>query len=351
METLELIKDWSFKSIWNEASLRQEREPKARDYAYCSELGKPLIDRFLSMKGVAPSNPPNMRSKRKFLFGDIVEEFANIILSLLGVTVKRQEVVCIEGIIPIHGKIDFVIEGIPNYEMARHGVRQLNFSEGITDYLLSVVDKFEEKIGHRELAPIIRECKSVSQYAIDAVSENGGMLHHKLQVYPYLKGTDIKIAYIDYISKADSLMEECRVSYPDPRLEDRIGKDLEELNYYLKNNEQPPPAPLITWEGKFKKSFFVEWSNYLELVYGFKTPEDYRKAVQGKIASWNRTLARLKMINEGAKTKPSKKFPEGQLIKLTDKNLDAVTEMDKEGWDAYALSAKAKIELDEEEND
>lgn len=338
------------KDIWNEAALRQDRPFIAREYIYASEMSKPLIDIYLSMKGTQPTNLPNMRSRRKFLMGNLIEELQGIIISTLGLRVDLQQVVQTNGLIPVRGKIDFLIQGIPNYEQARIKIRSLGFSAECIDYLLSVIDKFEAKIGNKEFAPMIRECKSCSHFVIEKIGGGGSIIGHKLQLYHYLKGLNIPLGYVDYLSKDDSMMEECRVQYPDNDLGREYDGKLFTLKEHLDGNIEPPKLPLIAFEdGRFTKQFGIEYSNFLTLIYGFDEPQNYSDSVKGKIGRWNTVLKRIKRIEDGECTPPSKKFPEGQKIKLTDKNQLAIEEMNKEGFDPYALAKIAVVPEEAEE--
>lgn len=348
---MKIITDWRMKDVWNNASLRPDRPLAKRDYCYASELAKPLIDRFLSMNAVEPTNPPNMRSRRKFLMGEIIEEMQGIVISLLGLRTDMQQQVNTNGIISVHGRIDFLVQGIPNYEKARFDVAKLGFSQSFIDYLTSVINEFERKMGDCNFAPMVRECKSCSEYLMNTLQEGGFVIGHKLQLFHYLKGLNLPLGYVDYISKGDSLMEDTRVEYPDDILEAQYNNSLSELKGYLDSNQRPPADPLIIFEGKFKKNFGVEYSNYLELVYGYKTPQDYSDTVKGKIASWNRVLARIKDVSEGKRNKPTKAEPLGALVKLTDKNKVVIEEMAKDGLDAYELAIVAKVDNEEEEDD
>jgi hypothetical protein len=66
------ITDFSMRDVWNMASLRPDRPLVERDYLWASQLNQPTVDNFLSMKGEKPTNPPNARSRRKFLAGNIL---------------------------------------------------------------------------------------------------------------------------------------------------------------------------------------------------------------------------------------------------------------------------------------
>lgn len=326
-----MIKDFSMRGIWNDAALRPDREAKKRDYLWASMLSRPLVDNYLSMMGVEPSNPPNMRSRRKFLAGNLIEEIQGIIVNCLGLKTDKQEEVWTRGVIDVKGKLDFLIQGKPDYFGARKKINKLGFSKETIDYLLSVVDKFEITIGNNEFAPMIRECKSCSQYVIEKIGKGGEIIGHKLQLYHYLKGMNLPLGYVDYISKDNMLMEECLVEYPDKRLEDIYNNYLTDLKKYLDANERPPLESLIAWEGKFSKNFGIEYSGYLTMLYGFETPEAYREVVSGKIARWNRVLLRVKNND-----------------KMTKKNEEVIKEMEISGYNVQELAGKLEGVIEEE---
>jgi hypothetical protein len=51
---------WSFYQIWNESLEKDKsRELKERNTIWASELGGAMIDRYLKMKAIKPTNPPN----------------------------------------------------------------------------------------------------------------------------------------------------------------------------------------------------------------------------------------------------------------------------------------------------
>ncbi len=60
------------------------REFKPRDYIYASEIGQGMYDRYLSMKGVITSNPPNEIALRKFKLGNMIEDFFKLVLYEIG---------------------------------------------------------------------------------------------------------------------------------------------------------------------------------------------------------------------------------------------------------------------------
>jgi len=336
------ITDFSMRDVWNMASLRPDRPLVERDYLWASQLNQPTVDNFLSMKGEKPTNPPNARSRRKFLAGNIWEDIQTIPIKAMGIRLEKQEEVWTHGRIKVKGKLDFLIEGKPDYEQARHYISKLYFSTELTDYLLAVVDRFYNVYGDTEFAPMVRECKSCSSYVIEKVQRGGRMIGHELQLYHYLKGLNLPMGYVDYISKDDALMEQVKVEYPNKDLEMRYERTIDELYEYLVHNERPPVSPLIVWEGKFQRNFYVEYSNYLTLLYGFETPEEYRNFVSKTITARNAVLARMKKIEKGETT------PTGKPIVLTDKNKVALEEIEKAGFNIKELVADM-MDIEEEE--
>jgi len=333
----------SLTKLWNNSLILDERELKARDYCWASELGKPQIDRYLSMKGVKQSNPPNERSKRKFFAGNIWEFIAGLVLHQMGIIITKQEHIVNEDMpLKVTGRLDYMIGGTPDYNKARSYIASMPFDQEMMARFLKVIDNFENEYGQDEIRPMVHEIKSCSHYVIEKIQEGGNIEGHDFQIDHYLRGLKMNSGIIDYISRDDALMAE-RVVTRSEAMDKRLLQDLSTLKGYLDANQEPPKAPLITFENKFSKNFGVEYSSYLTKVYGFETPEDYRNSVQSKIASWNRLLKRLKDINEGKQT------PTGKSILLTDKNKLAVDEIAREGFgDANVLSKKAKIEEEEE---
>src|SRR6185295_1528178 len=77
---------WGFAGVWNQSlTVRQERPLVPRDYVWASEIGGSMIDRYLKMQGVQPSNAPNLRSLRKFQAGDIWEWLCALVLKRAGI--------------------------------------------------------------------------------------------------------------------------------------------------------------------------------------------------------------------------------------------------------------------------
>lgn len=338
----------TFAEIWNSSLITEDRVLVERPYCWASELGKPMVDRYLAMTATPYSNSPNTRSRRKFFAGNVWEFVAGLILSQLGIIQDNQQEVWTHGALSVKGKLDYLLGGKPNYDKARDTIRHFQFQKEMTERFVKVIEMFEQTIGHEEIEPRVHEIKSCSEYVIEKLQAGGFIAGHDLQIFHYLKGLSMPQGEIDYISKNDALMETRVINFPNLELNNKYERDLITLKGYLDAKQQPPKEPLILFEEKFTKNFGIEYSSYLTLVYGFKEPMEYSELVKGKIQRWNRVLARLKDIQDGKRGKPTKKEPEGKLITLTDNNLEAIEEMSKEGYDAYTLCKIAVVEPEEE---
>lgn len=322
----------TFTQIWNDSLIMEQREPTPRDYCWASELGKPMIDRYLAMKGVAPSNAPNMRSYRKFFAGNVWEFVAGLVLYQIGIVQEEQRELWVEDApLRVKGKLDYLIGGVPNYDKARDVLKSYPFQKDMTARFMRVVDHFEQTIGHAEILPCVHEIKSCSQYLVDKIQNNGRVLGHDLQIYHYLRALGMDEGHIDYISRDDALMAERRV-FTDPGLTNIYDSLLSELKGYLDSDTQPEPDPLILFEdGRFIKNFGVEYSNYLTMIYGFERPDMYDEHVKRRIDKWNRVLVRARAERDGLTT------DKGNTIKLTDANKEVIDEIHNEGFEFEKL--------------
>jgi len=312
--------------IWNRTIIsKKDRDLKPRDYAWASEMGSPLIDRYLKMNGIVPSNPPNDRAKRKFFAGNLYEWIVFMVLNTSGIVISRQEEVWIkDGKIPVKGKIDFLIGGKPDYDKARQELDKYPMSEEIKWFFNNVIETMSlEYTG--EIAVSVKEIKSLSSFMFDRVKIKGPLVNHQLQLLHYQMGLNIGRGSVAYICRDDCRLLEFDIEQPDI-LKSQYYNELEKLHGYISANEMPTKEPLIIFDGRFNKSPGVEYSPYLTMIYGFNQPEDYRNEVTAKINRFNRVLKRVK---DGAK--------------ITDKNKIVIEEMEKEGYDVNELSKVADI--------
>jgi len=332
---------WSFCNLWNDSVISTNRELVPRDYCYASEIGQPLVDRWMKMKAIEPTNPPNMRSLRKFEAGNLVEWIVRFVLQRAGLIQDCQERVYVEydGLLKVSGKLDFKAGGMPDFERAKHDVSSMYLPSSIEQSSLYMVQKLHDQFAGKPLKEIVLEIKSCSTFVMDAMEKTEKPIpHHKFQAFHYIKGLNMDEAHLVYVCKDDLRMQEFPIFNPS-RVELEYVADLKAITGYYNNNERPPLEPLIQWkheQGKFSKSLGIEYSNYLTLLYGFETPRDYSDSVKGKVASWNRVIARYATDQ-----------------KITDKNKLVAFEISQSGYDFDALVHAAKsigITEEEEEN-
>jgi len=331
--------DWSLAQVWNAVAMKPDRPLEKRNYVYASELGKPYYDRILKMNAVKFTTPPNDRSRRKFLAGNLFEYLVKQILISAGIY-KRDEVKIDASPYPdtldVHGRCDFsTVNGFIDQGEAVNNLAAL----ALPEYLYEIGKKLIKSLEGVYLKEKILELKSVSTFAMDKVEKSKVAIPgHSLQAYHYQKNGKIP-AEICYCCRDDMRMAEFGL---DVRASEAIYRaDLEKITYYYKKKKTPPREPLCLFDdtlGRFSKNFGIEYSVYLT-HYGFKSPDEYRQAVSF-IEKWNRALNRFVLAETGAKT------PTGKPIIITSKNNDIKTEITKAGHDFKKIIA-LKIELGE----
>jgi len=306
--------DWQFENIWNDSLIPVERKPEPRERIFASELGGAMVDRYLKMKGVEYSTPPNMRSLRKFEAGNYIEWLVSLVLKRAGLIISQQDRLeyAYDGLLPVSGKIDFLAGGTPDFAKARAEMDLYDLPPFARKATNDIIDRFEAS-GLSEFKKIVLEIKSCSSFVFKSIEATEAPLkNHVLQAFHYIKCLGLDEAHIVYVSKDDMLLKEFGVYNPSPT-EDVYKKDIETITGYFRANQRPPLEPLIGWEnGKFTVNRRVEYSNYLELLYGFERPEQYRAQVNKVVTSTNRVVKR---IIDGAK--------------MTDKNKEAIESIKK----------------------
>jgi hypothetical protein len=289
--------NWSFYQIWNSSlENRQEREIKPRDMIWASELGGSYLDRILKMKGVPPSNPPNARSLRKFEAGNIWEWIIGFVLKRAGILISRQDLISYQypELLKVSGKLDFIAGGKPDWEKAKNEINNLDLPDFIQKSTLAIIDNLQKQFPN-ELKKIILEVKSKSSMLFDRVEQGVADPNHKLQLFHYLKASDMDEGHIVYICKDDCRMMEIGVMNPS-EVESDYKKDIETITSYYSHQELPPKEAEVTFEEetfKFRKNWKVGYSNYLTMNYGYKDTAEFDLRWDKSIASWNRVFARF----------------------------------------------------------
>lgn len=339
--------DWSLSQVWNAVALKPERPLVKRDYVYASELGQPMCDRVLKMNAVPMTNPPNARSRRKFLAGNIIEFVVKQILVAAGLYAKDEVKVDAEtykGLLDVHGRCDFkTINGYIDQGASLSRLTELSFPQEIYDIGKGII----ESLNGVYLLGKILEIKSISSFGMDKVEKSRTAIPaHSLQAYHYQKFGGM-IANICYICKDDMRMRQFALDTT--KCEELYYEDIKQITHWYKKKKTPPIEPLAKFDylmGQFSKNLGVEYSGYLTSLYGYKNPEEYRDSVTF-VKKWNNALSRYVKAELGQTT------PTGKPINITPGNRDTRAEIEKAGFDFGELM-QAKIaagELEEEEID
>lgn len=329
---------WSLSQVWN-ASLEknEDRKLSPRDYIYASEVGGAFIDRYYKMKGVAYTNPPNMRSLRKFEAGNIWEWIVQIILKRAGILINSQEHLDYQydGLLRVSGRLDHLAGGKPDWEKAKAEMENLDLPDIFKRATNDIIDylQINYPLG---LKTLILEVKSVSSFMFESYLKSGeANPGHKLQLYHYLKSKGLPEGHIIYICKDDCRMLELGVFNPS-QIEEIYKKDIETMTKYFNDDLEPPKEELLTFDEdslRFSYNWKVGYSPYLTKIYGFKEQMEYQDMFSPVASKWNRVFKRV--VNGD---------------KMTKLNLEVIGEI-KRGFpkfEEYVELAKLKVKQNPE---
>ena len=321
-------KNWGFAEIWNASLLdTNERELKARDNLWASELGKSPIDMWLKLRATPLTNPPNARSLRKFEAGNVFEWIVSLILKRAGILRESQKWSSYqyEGLLKVTGKCDFIAGGKPDYEKWKHEMNQMEFPDVFLRAGENIIKYFIKNYPNG-LAEMPLEIKSISAFMFEALEKkqsSSGI--HRLQTYHYLKSENRPMANIVYICRDDLRMMEFPVILGS-KVEDEYKTAIERISKYHLNDERPPLEKAIVFSediGKFAKNFNVAYSGYLTMLYGFKNQMEFDDKYTPIVSRWNRVIARIKEDKE-----------------MTDKNNDVLKEIGDVGFNLEEIKNK-----------
>lgn len=312
---------WGVAEVWNKSmSQVEKRVPKERDYLWATDPGKSIVDTFLSMKATKPSNPPNARSLRKFEAGDVFEWIVKIILMRAGL-LKMTQISCeyqYKGLLKMTGRIDYIVGGKPDMNKIQTELEDMDIPDSFKRGALNIV-KHIAKHYPNGLPEMPFEVKSISSFLADGMErKERSMRHHRVQMFHYLKSSRYDTGMIIYVCRDDLRMFEFPVRLLDKDVEKEYKGFIKEMTSAWKRDEQPTIEDPIVFDedmGKFSKNFKVEYSQYLNSLYGFKEPRKYSEHVSPKVQRWNRVLARIK---------------KGE--KMTENNKAAIKEMKADGF-------------------
>lgn len=288
---------FTIQSLWNELIL-DDWPIKPRDYIRASEIGKPFLDRYLTMKGVPPTNPFPARVKRIFDCGLIFEDAVERIFRLLGILIDSQATVRVkrDGLLDVVGHYDQKIGGKVDISQAQEAI-----NHSVTpDWMKRRATKLSEELARQHpqgFETLISEIKTVNSMAfwahknIDpATGFFKGYDHHKLQILTYLLGTGEEQGRVFYISKDDLTLMETVVMKHNKPLNEAWETDITQMTKYYKENKEPDKAPDLVWNEE-KKLWGYNWeisrSTYFSLITGKKTVEAWENDLKDELKKLN----------------------------------------------------------------
>lgn len=349
---------FDFASLMNEA-IRSlpERALTKRSHIWASEIGHSFVDRYLKMNGHIPTNPPNDRSRRKFISGHIFEWIIQLILTVCGILRQKQlrGEVQLPGCLMVSGKLDFIVGGeVIDWELARQELKTiqrlfaLSLSEMppiIEHSIERILFKMEQMFSRVPLKEVVLECKSVSGFVSDLIDKTGKPRQgHPLQTLHYLLANKLDEGMLLYVNKDSFLCHQFTI-HPSKDLLKTYKDDVKQMTEYYNNSgknylkNMPPKESEILFydeECRFAKNNFVEYSPYLTMLYGYKDFDEFNEKWKKPIASWNRTFKRcvtganMTPLNKQVIAEASKVFPL---------------------WDKYVAKAKASGIFDKPEQE
>jgi hypothetical protein len=331
------MSDWSIMNIWNDSLEKPQRDLQPRSRLWASELGGSMIDRWHKMKGIPYTNPPNSRSMRKFMAGDIWEWIIKTVLVRAGIPFKTQDRVELnyDGLLPITGKIDFIAGGDIDYTQALERIETEDIPDFIKTPVRAIIEKFQKDYPDGLPKKVI-EIKSVSSFIFeDLLSKDNPRTHHMLQGAVYNLATGLPTDIV-YVCRDDCRLLQYNIDAIVPVLEADIKKDLELITKYHKEDIEPEKEPLVIFDEKFKTNWKIQYSPYLTMLYTYEvdgkekpieTPDEYFEAFSPLVSSWNRVVTRIK--NGDAMTKS---------------NLEKIEEMKKHGFESIITKLQKQYE-------
>ena len=337
---------WNLADAWNASAIKENRPLQPREYIYASEIFGAKIDRWLKMKGVEFSNPPNDRSLRKFFAGNVWEYVVKQILLVCGLYHAEEikvDAIPYKDMLPVHGRLDFVAGGFVDKAEAMAKLKENHLPE----ILHGLAEKVIDSLAGLDLEKKILEIKSVSMFVHDYLEKRRKPLeYHVGQAYHYQRNNPFGYkADIAYISKDTALLHQ--FSIDSAEVEPAYMQDIVQMTYFHTKDIQPPLEPISGFDysiGKFSKNLKVEYSPYLTMLYGFKNPDDYRRAVQPTVVRWNNVLSRYAKVEGGGLTNTGKE------MKITPQNKEVRQEIIKSGYDFDEL-LRVKIAFADNEDE
>jgi hypothetical protein len=284
---------------------------------------------------------------RKFFAGNIWEYVVKQILLVCGLYHAEEikvDATPYSGMLPVHGRLDFIAGGYVDKAEAMAKLKEHHLPE----ILHGLAEKVIDSLAGQNLEKKILEIKSVSMFVHDYLEKRRKPLdYHVGQAYHYQRNNEFGYkADIAYISKDTALLHQFGL---DPvEIEPAYMKDIVQMTYFYTKDIQPPLEPLMGFDesvGNFSKNLKVEYSNYLTMLYGYKSPDDYRRSIMPTVKRWNNALTRFAKIEVGALT------PTGKEMKKSPQNEEVRKEIINSGYDFQELLQVKMGLLDNEEEE
>lgn len=304
---------WDFSSLMNEAiSCLPERPMTKRTNIWASEIGGDYCSRYLRMHAHKMSNPPNDRSRRKFVSGHIFEWIVQLILTMCGVLKEKQlrGEVQLPGCLMVSGKLDFIAGGDIDWEKARAEVQAMQklFAVSIGDMppivfhaVERVLWRMEQMFTRVPLKEVILECKSVSGFVGELIERTRKPRpRHPFQILHYQLANKMNDGVLLYINKDSFMCYQFDVT-PTKDLLRLYKDDVKTMTEFINNsgknylkNMPPKAAEVLYYEDEFRfaKNTDVEYSPYLEFLYGYKDFDAFKTRWLKPVSAWNRTFKR-----------------------------------------------------------
>lgn len=342
MEQLIKPKTWQLSKIWDEVFDKYPEPIIPRDYLYASEVGSSFLEVFLKMRGVQPTNYPTSVARMKMEAGKVWESIVRMVLKRAGILKGCQKKVDfnLKGLLSVRGRLDFIGGGIIDLDQVAESAislkllwQELDMPEIYTQIADKMIDYVTES-AYNERTTIyseeVLEVKSVSKYVWDMIESTGKpAAYHVNQIFHYSHGLNKPVGRIVYINRDDCRIKELEVYNSQENLSN-YTKWVTTMTDYWNAQDEPPRETLIGFnplDFKFRKrTMEIEWSRYLTLIYGFKSPQEYRDLVSPTVDRFNRVFKRCV-----------------EAAKMTPKNLDVIKEAKVffPEWDDLVDKAKA----------
>jgi len=267
---------WNIKDLVTDLiGYTAETVPTPREVIWASDLGKPWIDRWHSMKGTPYSNPADSKGLFAFFLGKQIEKGLTDMLKTCEIAYNSQDKVEIkaEGCLPVVGRPDIYLE-VKDWDKIIDGV----------DKAISELESGEQKAKDKKTAlkgllqnwktkypqglpKTVFEVKSINSYAFKYHKGTDGLSnaypHHRLQLYTYLKGLGLNEGHLVYIAKDTGWVEEV-VIRTSSTLDKEWMDDVRGFSQLWFANKTPELEPTMVGG---KANWQVNYSRYKDLLY------------------------------------------------------------------------------------